>query len=122
MIPKASSIKDAMQVTLVDLHIRRDLPPQTKYNGGQRIAYTSVILMGFGSLVTGLAIYKPTQTHWVTTLLGGYEMARWEHCLADDRVLWVLSGACGAGDAGGVEQFPVDGERVRAEACRRGVA
>jgi thiosulfate reductase cytochrome b subunit len=50
-----------------------------KYNGAQKIAYTSVILMGAGSLVTGLSIYKPTQVHWVTTLLGGYEMARWEH-------------------------------------------
>ena len=88
LIPKASSIKDAIQVTLVDLHLRRDLPPQTKYNGGQRIAYTSVILMGFGSLVTGLAIYKPTQTHWATTLLGGYEMARWEH-------FWLTIGFCG---------------------------
>jgi thiosulfate reductase cytochrome b subunit len=37
--------------------------------------------MGCGSLITGLAIYKPTQAHWVTTLLGGYEMARWEHFL-----------------------------------------
>ena len=30
-------------------------------------------------LLTGLAIYKPTQTHWLTSLLGGYEMARWLH-------------------------------------------
>ena len=37
--------------------------------------------MGFGSLITGLAIYKPTQLHWITTLLGGYEMARWLHFL-----------------------------------------
>ena len=35
--------------------------------------------MGVGSLLTGLAIYKPTQLHVVTTLLGGYEMARWFH-------------------------------------------
>jgi thiosulfate reductase cytochrome b subunit len=38
-----------------------------------------VILMGAGMLLTGLAIYKPTQAHWLTTLLGGYEMARWLH-------------------------------------------
>ena len=55
------------------------MPPQTKYNGAQRIAYSAVILMGFGSLITGFSIYKPTQVHWITTLLGGYEMARWEH-------------------------------------------
>jgi thiosulfate reductase cytochrome b subunit len=79
LVPQKRSVKDAIQVTLVDLHLRKGLPPQTKYNGAQRIAYTSVILMGFAMLVTGLAIYKPTQAHWLTTLLGGYEMARWEH-------------------------------------------
>ena len=81
LAPSRASIREAIQVTLVDLHIRKGLPPQTKYNGAQRIAYTSVILMGFGSLITGLAIYKPTQAHWLTTLLGGYEMARWLHFL-----------------------------------------
>jgi thiosulfate reductase cytochrome b subunit len=79
LVPQKRSLKDAIQVTLVDLHIRKGVPPQTKYNGAQRIAYTSVVLMGFGMLITGLAIYKPTQAHWLTTLLGGYEMARWEH-------------------------------------------
>jgi thiosulfate reductase cytochrome b subunit len=79
LVPQRRSLRDAIQVTLVDLHLRKGLPAQTKYNGGQRIAYTSVILMGLGSLVTGLSIYKPTQIHWLTTLLGGYEMARWEH-------------------------------------------
>ncbi len=90
MVPQGRSIRDAIQVTLVDLHIKKktDLPPQTKYNGGQRIAYTSVIIMGFGSLLTGLAIYKPTQTHWLTTLMGGYEMARWLH-------FWLTLGFCG---------------------------
>jgi thiosulfate reductase cytochrome b subunit len=37
--------------------------------------------MGAGSLLTGLAIYKPTQLHTITALLGGYEMARWLHFL-----------------------------------------
>lgn len=79
MVPNRSSLVEAIQVTLVDLHLRKSLPPQKKYNGAQKIAYTSVIAMGAASLLTGLAIYKPTQTHWLTTLLGGYEMARWEH-------------------------------------------
>ena len=35
--------------------------------------------MGAGSLVTGLAIYKPTQLAWLTGLLGGYAWARAEH-------------------------------------------
>ncbi len=79
LLPQRRSLQDAVQVTLVDLHLRKGLPPQTKYNGAQRIAYTSVILMGAGMLLTGLAIYKPTSAHWLTTLCGGYEMARWLH-------------------------------------------
>jgi thiosulfate reductase cytochrome b subunit len=79
LLPERRSLRDAIQVALVDLHLRKGLPEQTKYNGAQRIAYTSVILMGAGMLLTGLAIYKPTQAHWLTTLLGGYEMARWLH-------------------------------------------
>jgi thiosulfate reductase cytochrome b subunit len=81
VVPDRKSLKEAIQVTLKDLHLSKYLPPQTKYNGAQKIAYTSVIVMGMGSLITGLAIYKPTQAHWVTSLLGGYEMARWEHFL-----------------------------------------
>jgi thiosulfate reductase cytochrome b subunit len=88
LLPEKRSLRDALQVTLVDLHLRKGLPSQTKYNGAQRIAYTSVILMGLGMLVTGLAIYKPTQLHWLTTLLGGYEMARWEH-------FWITMGFVG---------------------------
>jgi thiosulfate reductase cytochrome b subunit len=88
LVPDRKSLKEAIQVTLVDLHLRKGLPPQKKYNGAQKIAYTSIILMGLGSLVTGLSIYKPTQVHWLTTLLGGYEMARWLH-------FWLTMGFCG---------------------------
>lgn len=35
--------------------------------------------MGAMMLLTGLAIYKPTQLHLLTSSLGGYEMARWLH-------------------------------------------
>ncbi len=79
LVPKRRSLRDAIQVTLVDLHLRKGLPPQSKYNGAQRIAYSSVIMMGLGSLVTGLAIYRPTSAHWLTSALGGYETARWLH-------------------------------------------
>jgi len=87
LVPERRSVRDAIQVALVDLHLRKGLPAQKKYNGAQRIAYSAVILMGLGSLVTGLSIYKPTQVHWITSLLGGYEMARWEH-------FWLTMGFC----------------------------
>jgi len=64
---------------LHDLRLSKRHLPQRKFNGAQQIAYTGVILMGAGSLLTGLAIYKPTQLHVLTALLGGYETARWFH-------------------------------------------
>ena len=79
IFPGKNSIKEAWLVLLHDLHIKKGLPPQKKYNAAQRIAYTGVILMGLGSLLTGLAIYKPVQLYWLCTMLGGYEWARIEH-------------------------------------------
>jgi len=79
ILPQRRSLRDTFQVTLVDLHLCKGLPPQTKYNGAHRIAYTSCALMGAVMLLTGLAIYKPTQLHWLTSLFGGYEMACWMH-------------------------------------------
>jgi thiosulfate reductase cytochrome b subunit len=87
LAPERRSVRDAIQVTLVDFHLSKGLPSQKKYNGAQRIAYSAVILMGLGSLVTGLAIYKPTQTHWLMSAMAGYEMARWFH-------FWLTMGFC----------------------------
>jgi len=79
LLPNKNSFKESWQVLLHDLHIRKYHPPQTKYNAAQRIAYTSIIVMGFGSIITGLAIYKPVQFSWLTTICGGYKAARLEH-------------------------------------------
>jgi thiosulfate reductase cytochrome b subunit len=79
LLPNRHSFREALQVVLHDLHLSKVPPPPRKFNGAQQFAYTSVILMGAGSLVTGLAIYKPVQFSWLTWLLGGYEAARLEH-------------------------------------------
>lgn len=79
MVPVPGSFKRAALVTLYDLRIVKKLPPQGKYNDAQRIAYTGTILLGVASVVNGLAIYKPLQLSWLTSLLGGYEWARWQH-------------------------------------------
>ncbi len=79
LLPNRHTPREAWQVVLHDLKLRKIPPPTAKFNGAQRLAYTGVILMGAGSLVTGLAIYKPTQLAWLTGLLGGYSWARGEH-------------------------------------------
>jgi thiosulfate reductase cytochrome b subunit len=79
LVPEKKSFKEAWLVLLHDLHIRKTAPPQNKYNAAQRIAYTSIIVMGFGSIITGLAIYKPVQFNWLCFLCGGYHLARILH-------------------------------------------
>jgi thiosulfate reductase cytochrome b subunit len=79
LLPNRHSLREAIQVTLYDLRLRKVHPPPRKFNGAQQLAYTSIILMGAGSLLSGLAIYKPVQFAWLTSLLGGYEWARFIH-------------------------------------------
>lgn len=80
LVPRKGSFKRAWQVFLHDLHIRKTAPPITgKYNDAQRIAYTAIIFMGIGSILTGLAIYKPVQFEWLCTIFGGYRFARIIH-------------------------------------------
>ncbi len=75
-----SAFRDAWQVLLHDLHLTHDpLPSQDKYNAAQQIAYTGTVAMGAGSVITGLAIYKPAQLFWLTAILGGYRFARAIH-------------------------------------------
>lgn len=79
IFPNKKSLKESVLVVLHDLHIRRGLPPQKKYNAAQRITYTMVLVMGAGSFFTGIAIYKPVQFKTICAVLGGYEWARVEH-------------------------------------------
>jgi thiosulfate reductase cytochrome b subunit len=79
LLPNWRTPREAWRVVLHDLGLRKAPLPQAKFNDAQRLAYTGVILMGAGSLVTGLAIYKPTQLAWLADLLGGYAWARGEH-------------------------------------------
>ena len=91
LIPNRRSFREAIQVLLHDLRLSKHHSPPRKFNGAQQLAYTSVILMGAGSLLTGLSIYRPVQFAGLTTLLGGYEWARWEHFwLAIGYVLFFL--------------------------------
>ena len=79
LLPTKKSFKEAWLVVLHDLHISKKVPPQTKYNAAQRIAYSAIVVMGLGSLISGLAIYKPVQFSLLARLCDGYESARVIH-------------------------------------------
>lgn len=85
LAPDRTSLGEAIRVVLHDAGLKVPLPPQGRYNGAQRITYSTIVLMGGLSLLTGLAIYKPVQLWWLTAALGGYEWARWEH-------FWLMMG------------------------------
>ncbi len=79
LVPRRGTLREAWNVVLHDLRIRKEPLPRKKFNGAQQIAYTSVVLMGAGSLLSGLAIYKPVQFAWLGWLFGGYQAARFVH-------------------------------------------
>jgi thiosulfate reductase cytochrome b subunit len=79
ILPDRKSAKEARDVVVHDLHLRRDAPPQGRYNAAQRISYTIVLVMAAIIVVSGFAIYKPTQLHPLPLLFGGYQGARLIH-------------------------------------------
>jgi thiosulfate reductase cytochrome b subunit len=63
------------------LRLRRVAPPIDFYNGLQRLAYSSIIVIALAEVLSGLAIYKPVQLWWLGSLFGGYDGARAVHLL-----------------------------------------
>jgi len=61
------------------IRVRKEHPPVKKYNSLQKLAYSSVALLGIGSVMTGMAIYWPVQFGFVTAAFGGYDAARAWH-------------------------------------------
>ncbi len=49
------------------------------YNAVQRLLYAGVIVVAFLVMATGLSIWKPVQLGWLTSLFGGYDIARRIH-------------------------------------------
>jgi thiosulfate reductase cytochrome b subunit len=80
LIPRRGWPADALRVLAHDLHLsRRPLPEQGVYNAAQRLTYSAVILLGGVAVLSGFAIFKPTQLSVLTTALGGYRTARAIH-------------------------------------------
>ncbi len=87
LVPRSlSAFRDAWYVLLHDLHVRAERPQQEKYNAAQQLSYTGIIVMGVGSVLTGLAIYKPVQLSWLAALFGGYGSSALDTFRAHDRI------------------------------------
>lgn len=79
LAPKKESFVEAFKVVLYDVGLWKKPLPPGKYNHAQRIAYSSVVVMGILMVWTGVAIYKPAQVAWLAIPFGGYQGARTVH-------------------------------------------
>lgn len=61
------------------LGLDREHPPQGKHNALQKAAYTSVLVLGALSVLTGFAMWKPVQFGGLVRLFGGFQAARYWH-------------------------------------------
>ena len=58
-------------------------PPVTEpYNPLQKLAYTSTVLFGVASVLTGLALFNTVQLSWLSRAMGGYSLVRVWHFIA----------------------------------------
>ncbi len=80
IIPTRRELKQCGAVVMHDLGLRKDAPAQDgHYNAAQKLTYTVVIGLGGLALLTGFALFKPTQLSFLTALFGGYTTARLIH-------------------------------------------
>jgi len=63
-----------------------------QYNALQKLAYTTALLLGALSLLTGMVMYKPAQLSALGLLFGGYHGARLVHFLAMCGILAFIPG------------------------------
>ena len=65
-------IKGVLPMIQYYLRVRKDHPPQKKYNALQKLAYSTNILLALGAILTGLCIYWPVQFSWLASIFGKY--------------------------------------------------
>src|SRR5574340_508374 len=82
LVPRRGDARDAWQMVRFYAFVRKDHPMQGKHNALQRMTYFVLPLAAIGSVLTGLAIWKPVQLGVLTGLLGGFVWARYWHFVA----------------------------------------
>ncbi|HXI33317.1 MAG TPA: cytochrome b/b6 domain-containing protein [Gemmatimonadales bacterium] len=104
---RPSDIPGAIQMMKYYLHLRKDHPAQGKHNPLQKLAYSSVVVLGVLAVLSGLSIYKPTQLGWLTSLFGGFQLARYWH-------FWIVWAFVGFSIVHVILVFVVDPASLRA--------
>jgi len=66
--------------------------PRQVYNPLQKLAYSSVLVLGVLSVLTGLAVWKPVQLSWLAWMMGGFHYARICHFAVMWAILFFLFG------------------------------
>jgi Ni/Fe-hydrogenase b-type cytochrome subunit len=79
LVPRKGDIRDSWQMVKFYTFRRKDHPHQGKHNALQKTAYFLMPITGLLLVLTGLAIWKPVQLSWLTSLFGGYVWARYWH-------------------------------------------
>ncbi|HET9064481.1 MAG TPA: cytochrome b/b6 domain-containing protein [Gemmatimonadales bacterium] len=82
LIFRPRDVPGAWQMVRYYLRLRKDHPPQGKHNPLQKSAYSFVIALAVVSVLTGIAIAKPIQLGFLTSMFGGDELARYWHFVA----------------------------------------
>lgn len=79
LVFRPRDVRPALAMARYYLRIDRDHPPQGKHNALQKAAYSAILLLGVVAVLSGLAVYKPVQLHWLVAAMGGFQAARWWH-------------------------------------------
>ncbi len=82
LVPDRQSLRDVPATLLHDLKLRKEAPPQGKYNAMQQLTYSFVWVVGALLVASGFAIYKPAQLSLLLSMFGGYDNARFVHFTA----------------------------------------
>ncbi|KAB2850776.1 MAG: cytochrome b/b6 domain-containing protein [Hyphomicrobiaceae bacterium] len=76
------SPREAMADAGKALRGKLDHQDLSRYNGVQRLMYAGVLALLVLVVASGLAIWKPVQLGWLTSMMGGFQSARALHFLS----------------------------------------
>lgn len=79
LVPRKGDARDALAMIKFYLFVAKTHPHQGKHNAMQKATYFALPLLAIILVLTGLAIWKPVQLGWITSIFGGYVWARYWH-------------------------------------------